>query len=244
MYYRMEISYDGSRYKGWQRLGTTKDTIQEKIETVLSLYAEKKILIDGSGRTDAGVHALAQIASFKLNKDADPLEIKEYLNRYLPDDIAVDMVLKTDERFHARYNAKSKVYSYQIISSDVINPFKRKYYLFCNQDINIGKMQKAANAFIGEHDFTAFTTAKSKKKSFVRNIERIDFIMDGPELRIEIEGDGFLHNMVRIMVGTLLEVGLGKMKTADIIKVLKSGERAGTGPTAPAHGLFLKEVKY
>lgn len=244
MNYRMEISYDGSRYKGWQRLGSSKETVQEKIETVLSLYAEKKVTIDGSGRTDAGVHAKAQVASFSLKRSADPLEIKDYLNRYLPDDIAVDMVVIADEKFHARYNAKSKVYYYQIYNSDVINPFKRKYSLFTNQDLRIDRMEKAAQAFVGEHDFTAFTTAKSKKKSFVRTIDRIDFEINGPEIRIEIEGNGFLHNMVRIIVGTLLEVGLGKMKTADIIKTLKNGDRAGTGPTAPAQGLFLKEVKY
>lgn len=240
----MEIAYDGARYKGWQRLGNNPNTVQEKIETVLSKFADKKVEIHGSGRTDAGVHALNQCASFELKKESDPFEIKEYLNRYLPDDIAVNLVVSTDERFHARYNAVSKIYQYRIRMSDVVDPFQRKYSLFIDRELNVNLMEKGATFFIGEHDFTAYTTAKSKKKSFVREIKRIDIYMEGEELIIDVEGTGFLHNMVRMMVGSLIEVGLKNMKPIQIKENLKSGDRSQTGPTAPPHGLFLKEVRY
>lgn len=244
MNYKMEIAYDGSRYKGWQRLGNNPNTIQGKIETVLTEFAGKKVEIHGSGRTDAGVHATAQIASFELRQEADPYELKTYLNRYLPDDIAVMQVVITDDRFHARYQAKGKVYRYQIYQSDVMDPFLRKYFLYVNGELNLGKMRKAADHFLGEHDFSAYTTAKSKKKSFVRTIERITFYEEGPKVFIEIEGNGFLHNMVRMMMGSLLEVGIGKMKPGQIQTLLTTKNRAETGPIAPAQGLFLKEVIY
>jgi len=242
--YRIEIVYDGGRYKGWQRLGDSDMTIQSKIEDVLTKLTLEPVEIIGSGRTDAGVHAKKQVANFHLKDELNPKDIKEYLYRYLPNDILVTKVLKVDEKFHARFSATSKVYTYKIWNEFYHDPFTRKYMLHVQKDLNIDIMERAAEHLIGKYDFTAFTTAKSKKKSMVREIKSIDITKNGHVLHITVEADGFLHKMMRKIAGTLIEVGLGNMKLAEVPEILGQRDRSKSAPIAPAHGLYLMEVKY
>lgn len=244
MNYKLTIAYDGSRYKGWQRLGDTDMTIQSKIENVLFEMFYEPIEIYGSGRTDAGVHAVGQVANFKIDKDVATKEIKEYLYRYLPDDIVVTSVKKVDDRFHARLNATEKTYVYKIYNDFYHDPFTRKHTLHVQEYLNIETMRKAAQYFVGEYDFTAYTTAKSKKKSNVREIKEIEILKSGHEIDIRITGNGFLHNMARKIVGTILEVGLGNMKATAVPGIINDKKRSKTGTMAPAKGLYLYSVKY
>lgn len=244
MNYKLTISYDGSRYKGWQRLGDTDLTVQGKIEEVLFQLFDEPVEIYGSGRTDAGVHAVGQVAHFKNEKDIPPKELKEYLYRYLPDDIVVTGVKKVDDQFHARLNAVEKTYVYKVYNDYYHDPFLRKETLHVQDNLEIEAMKKAANYFIGEYDFSAYTTARSKKKSMTREIIEIEILKSGHQIDISITGNGFLHNMARKIVGTLLEVGLGKMKATEVPGIISSKDRSQTGPVAPAKGLYLYKVKY
>jgi tRNA pseudouridine38-40 synthase len=242
--YKLTIQYDGSRYKGWQRLGKGENTIQDKLEQVLSEMMGKEIEITGCSRTDAGVHALAQVANFKI-EDSLPVErIKNYLNQYLPQDIGVTGVEKVSEGFHARYNAKDKTYLYRIWNKEYSNPFERRYSMHIINKLNIEAMKKASEYFLGAHDFTAFSNAKSKKKSMVREIHSILIEEEDGFILIRINGDGFLYNMVRWMVGTLVEVGLGKMRANEIPEIIQAKERDKTGNLADAGGLFLEKITY
>jgi tRNA pseudouridine38-40 synthase len=242
--YKLIIQYDGGRYKGWQRLGKGENTIQGKIENVLSELVGRKIEIIGCSRTDAGVHALAQIANFKIDENLTESEIKNYLNRYLPQDISITQVMSVPERFHARYNSKAKTYLYKIWNEEHTNPFMRKYSMHVKQKLNIERMKKACQYFIGEHDFTAFSNAKSKKKSMVREIYSIDIVENGGFIQIRVRGNGFLYNMVRKIVGTLIEVGLGKIDAEDIPRILDSKERSQVGCLADAGGLYLEKIDF
>ncbi len=244
MNYKLTISYDGTRYKGWQRLGDTDATIQQKIENVLFEMFDETVEIHGSGRTDAGVHAVGQVAHFKVDKDVAPKELKEYLYRYLPDDIVVTSVKKMDDRFHARLSATEKTYVYKIYNDFYHDAFLRKHVLHVQENLELEAMNKAASYFIGEYDFTAFTTAKSKKNSNVRTISSVEILKSGHEIDISITGTGFLHNMARKMVGTLLEVGLGNFKATEVAGILSDKDRGKTGTMAPARGLYLYKVKY
>lgn len=244
MNYKLTISYDGSRYKGWQRLGDTDATIQQKLENALFEMFFEPVEVNGSGRTDAGVHATGQVANFKVDKDVAPKEIKEYLYRYLPDDIVVTSVKKVDDRFHARLNATEKTYTYKIYNDFYHDPFMRKHALHVQEHLELEAMRKAAKYFIGTYDFSAFTTAKSKKKSHERTIKDIEILKSGHEIDISITADGFLHNMARKIVGTLLEVGLGNFKATDVPHIISERERSKTGTMAPAKGLYLVQVKY
>ncbi|SHJ78850.1 tRNA pseudouridine(38-40) synthase TruA [Tepidibacter formicigenes] len=241
---KLTIQYDGSRYSGWQRLGHTDMTIQSKIENVLSKMTSEKIEIIGSGRTDVGVHALGQVANFKTNSKMTTSEMIEYLYKYLPQDIVVTNIEEVEERFHSRYNASSKKYIYKIYNDIYHNPFLRKYTTHISEKLDIDAMKKASLFIIGEHDFTSFRSSKSKKKSNIRTIYSIDIIEKGNLIEIIVHGNGFLYNMVRIIVGTLLEVGLGNMKPENVNYILLSKDRKLAGPTAPAKGLYLLEVEY
>jgi len=242
--YRLTIQYDGGRYKGWQRLGNGENTIQDKIEHVLSELTRKETEIIGCSRTDAGVHALAQIANFKSENPIAEEEIKDYLNQYLPQDISVIEVIAVAEQFHARYHAKNKTYLYKIWNRDYSNPFLRKYSMHIKQNLNLALMKEASEYLIGAHDFTAFSNAKSKKKSMVREIYSIDFIEEEGFLNIRVCGDGFLYNMVRWIIGTLIEVGLGKMDPKALPDILTAKERNRTGNLAEACGLYLEKITY
>ncbi|MDG4657254.1 tRNA pseudouridine(38-40) synthase TruA [Ectobacillus antri] len=242
--YKMLIQYDGSRYKGWQRLGNGENTIQGKIEHVLSEMVGRPIEIIGCSRTDAGVHAFAQIANFKLEEQLPVEEIQAYLHKYLPNDISVVQVEETHERFHARYNAKAKTYVYKIWNEQHTNPFMRKYSMHVTEKLDIAKMKQAARHFVGKHDFTAFSNAKSKKKSMVREIYAIEIIKEGSFIYIRVKGDGFLYNMVRKIVATLIEVGNETRSEATIPEMIASKDRSVVTSLADAAGLHLEHVEF
>lgn len=243
--YKLHLMYDGTRYLGWQRLSEHPEkTIQGKIEHVLSLLFEEEIQIIGSGRTDANVHALMQVANFQTNRYLAPAEIKAYMAKFLPQDIAVTYLEVASERFHARYNALSKRYCYTIDTGLFPDPFKRNFTYHLGQQLNLEAMKKAASYLEGTHDFKSFTSMKSKKKSTVRKIFNIDFQAEGDLVKIYYHGNGFLQHMVRILTGTLIEVGLGNLSAEAIPTILEAGMRSEAGPTVPAQGLCLQEVFY
>ena len=241
--YKITVQYDGSRYNGWQKQGNTKNTIQEKFENVLSKMCGSDVEIHASGRTDAGVHAHAQTANFKCNTEMSCDEIIEYLNRYLPEDILVTSINEASERFHSRLNAVSKTYEYQIAiqKPDV---FMRKYVFTTDCVPDVEKMRQAAELLIGTHDFKGFSSIGKTKKSTVRTINFIDIQQDNQIIRIRINGNGFLYNMVRIICGTLLEAGTGKLDINVINEIFENKTRANAGTTLPACGLKLIEVFY
>ena len=244
MNYKITIQYDGSRYDGWQRQGNTDNTIQGKLEGVLSRLAEEPIEIQGAGRTDAGVHAEGQVASVKLPGTLPAAEVMAYLNQYLPDDIAVVAVEEADDRFHARLNAVGKVYRYSIRMGACPDVFRRKYQYRAEEALNIDAMKKAAALLTGTHDYRAFCSNKRYKKSTVRTVSAIDIEVNNADLTITFRGDGFLYNMVRILTGTLLEVGQGLRTHEEVPSILSSLDRTKAGKTAPAQGLTLVKVEY
>ena len=242
--FKVTLSYDGSRYSGWQKQGNTPNTIQGKLEKVLSAMFGTQIEIQGSGRTDAGVHAAAQVANFKVNTKVSADEICKYLRNYLPQDIGVLAVEEVSEQFHARLTAKRKTYCYRIWNSDIPNVFERKYLYILPEQLDVAAMQDAIPYFLGEHDFRAFCSNPDFKKSSVRTIYAMELEQIGHELRLTVTGNGFLYNMVRLIMGTLLQVGKGTLKAQEIPEVLESKERWRAGPMAPACGLCMMEVNY
>ena len=242
--YKLRIQYDGGRYQGWQRLGNSENTIQGKIESVLTEMVGEPIEIIGCSRTDSGVHALSQIANFKSDINMTEAEVMNYLNRYLPRDISIVEVTLVPERFHARYNAKDKTYLYKIWNEQYTNPFMRKYSMHVEESLNLPSMIKASHYFIGSHDFTSYSNAKSKKKSMVREIYSIDIEENAGFIEIRVRGNGFLYNMVRKIVGTLIEVGLGEIDAKNIPSIIESKERVQTGRMADPAGLYLETVEF
>lgn len=242
--YKLLIQYDGGRYKGWQRLGKGEATIQEKLEHVLSECLGETVEVIGSSRTDAGVHALAQVANVKTRKSVQETELKQYLNHYLPHDICVQEVSRVPESFHARYHAKGKTYLYQIWNRDHQNPFLRKYSMHVAERLDLSRMQEAAQHLMGRHDFTTFSNAKSNKKSKEREISSIQLEEKDGLIQIRVTGNGFLYNMVRKLVGTLVQVGLGEREADTIPQLLAGKDRGQSGRTAEAGGLFLEHVAY
>lgn len=241
--YKLVIEYDGSRYNGWQRQ-PEKSTIQGKLESVLGIMCGFEVEVIGAGRTDSGVHAKGMVANVWLDTELSCEEIRDYMNRYLPDDIAVKEVREASIRFHARYNATGKTYCYTCHDGKVKTVFDRKYCMRLEEKPNLEAMRKAAEILAGEHDFQNFCSNPRMKKSTVRRVDRIDIRRDGEYLRFTFHGTGFLQNMVRIMVGTLLEVGFGRMTAKQLAAALENPERQKAGPTAPAQGLCLLEVDY
>ena len=240
---RLDICYDGTRYRGWQRLPGKDDTIQGKLETALSRILGEPIEISGSGRTDAGVHAKGQVANFHCESPMPAAEILENLRRYLPEDIGIYSCRDVSFRFHARLNAKEKTYRYRIWNSEMPCVFDRRFVTVMPETLDLEAMKNAAALLCGEHDFSAFCGNAKMKKSTVRFIRSIHITRHGEELWLEFTGNGFLHNMVRILVGTLVEVGRGE-RSGDGIPGLFGGKRAEAGFLAPAQGLCLMEVKY
>ena len=240
---RLDICYDGTRYRGWQRLANTDNTIQQKLETALSRILEEPVEVTGSGRTDAGTHAKCQVANFHTESPMPCEEILSKLRMYLPEDIGIYSCKNVSPRFHARLNAKTKTYCYRVWNSLLPCVFDRKYVYADSRDFDIDAMRCGAQYMLGQHDFSVFCAAKSKKKSTVRYVESIDIERVGEELRFTVTGNGFLHHMVRIMVSTLLQIGAGE-RDADSIPGLFGGKREDAGPLIPACGLCLLEVTY
>ncbi len=241
---KLTIQYDGTKYRGWQRLKNPDLTVQGKIENVLSKMTEENIEIIGSGRTDGGVHALNQVANFKTKSSMKPHEIQDYCYKYLPEDIVVTRVNVVDERFHARFNAKGKKYIYRILNTKYHDPFLRGFVNHIPERLDIEAIKQASAYIIGEHDFSSFTSTKAKKKSKVREIHEINISKKEDVIEIMFYGNGFLYNMVRIIVGTLIEVGTGEIKPEKIKDILNKEDRQFAGPTAPPQGLFLYDVEY
>ena len=243
--YKMTTAYDGTKYNGWQIQRSTENTIQGKLSAVLTKMSGSVVEVYGSGRTDAGVHARGQVASFSIDGNFSADEILSYLNRYLPDDIAVLTVEKTDSRFHARLSCKQKTYRYRIHTSIIPDVFGRKYvYTYLDKPLNADLMRKAAVHLIGTHDFKAFCGNPHFKKSSVRTIFSIQITDDISGITLDFTGDGFLQNMVRILTGTLIEVGNGNIKVDEIAAILGSKNRQKAGFTAPPQGLTLLGAEY
>ena len=240
---RLDICYEGSRYRGWQRLSGTDNTIQGKIETALNRILDEPIEISGSGRTDAGVHARGQVANFHCESNMAAAEILANLRRYLPEDIGIYSCKDVSPRFHARLSAKEKTYLYRIWNSESPCVFQRKFVAIFPEKLDVAAMQKGAAHLCGEHDFAAFCGNPRFKKSTVRFVRSIEISRVGEELQIQVTGNGFLHSMVRIIVGTLIEVGRGA-RSADSLPDLFCAKRADAGFLAPAQGLCLQEVFY
>lgn len=241
---KIVLQYEGTRYQGWQRQESSENTIQGKLEVLLGKMCGEKVELQGSGRTDAGVHALGQTANFHTNCSLRTEEMVNYMNQYLPEDIAVISAQEMPERFHSRLHAKSKCYRYQVINSAIPDVFRRRYALEVVEPLNLDAMRLAAGALCGEHDFKAFTSSKKGRKSTVRRIEEIDIKQEGKLVSITFRGNGFLYHMVRILTGTLLEVGMGRKSPADIPALIAARDREKAGYLVPAKGLTLVEVGY
>lgn len=240
---RLDLCYDGTRYRGWQRLPEKEQTVQGKLETALSRILGEPIEVSGSGRTDAGVHAKGQVASFHCQSDLPVEEILTALRRYLPEDIGIYSCQEVPERFHARLNAREKTYVYRIWNSDRPCVFQRRYVTVLPEKLDLEAMERAAALLEGKHDFSAFCQNPRMKKSTVRTLRRIQIRQVGEELELGFTGDGFLYGMVRILVGTLVEVGQGR-RSPESVSELFGGKRAEAGFLAPAQGLCLEEVRY
>ena len=240
--YRLTLSYDGTRFRGWQRL-PGGNTIQGRVEAVLSEIFDQTIEIHGSGRTDAGVHALGQVASFRAPQ-YDCGRLLAQLRHKLPEDIGVLSVEYAPDRFHARLSAVEKTYCYRVWNSTEPDVFGRLYRAQVPQALDLTKMQEAMELCLGRHDFLAFCSNKHFKKSSVRTLTRFDLKVEGKELCFTLSADGFLYNMVRILVGTVLEVGQGLRQPESIPLLFSRKIREEAGETAPARGLCLMEVCY
>ncbi len=245
-YYKLLISYDGTQYAGWQTQNNAL-SIQMVIEKALLTACRESCTLIGSGRTDAGVHARAQVAHFSLSTPIVLLKLQASLNGLIPPDIRILEVIEVPETFHAQYSALGKVYAYHIFLKKVLSPFERFYGWHISYPLNLEAMKRAAALLVGTHDFTSFATHAfegSASKNPIRTLSRIEFFEEEGQLRLEFEGNGFLYKMVRNLVGTLVDVGTGKFSPEAILGILHAKDRREAGQTAPAQGLFLVKVHY
>lgn len=242
--FRFNIAYDGTRYYGWEHQPNTDMTIQGKLENVLARMVGAPVEVIGAGRTDAGVHARAMVANAFLETDLTEEEIRDYMNCYLPDDICINEVKRAGDRFHSRYNALGKAYCYTCYVGATKPVFDRKYVYVLKQAPDVEKMRQGAEYLMGEHDFASFCSNPRMKKSTVRKVDQIDILRKGDYLVLTFHGTGFLQHMVRILTGTLLEVGFGKRTPESMAELIEAKNRALAGPTAPAQGLCMTQVDY
>lgn len=242
----LTIRYDGTRYSGWQKQKNTVNTIQGKLESVICQITGENVEIHGSGRTDAGVHAMAQIANVKLKTSIEPEWLRKEMNRMLPEDIAVIGAKEVSERFHSRLSAVGKTYQYRLYIGDAKPVFDRRQVTVLENLpwLDVPAMRLAAGELLGVHDFTSFCGNPSMKKSAVRRIDSLEILENADELVFRIAGDGFLQNMVRIITGTLIEVGKGQIRPEHMREILAAKDRRKAGPMAPAKGLMLMGVEY
>ena len=244
MNYKLILQYDGTKLNGWQKQGNTDNTIQGKLEAILEKMYGESVEVHGSGRTDAGVHALGQAANFHAPAKFSTAEIQTTLNEYLSKDIRVLKAETVEERFHARLTAKAKTYEYRIDNGAVADVFKRKYVMREENPLNLEAMRQAAGYLIGTQDFKSFCANKKMKKSTVRTIYSIEIENNTGIVYIKYRGNGFLYNMVRILTGTLIEVGRGMREPEELQSVIDAQDRGAAGFTAPAQGLYLVNVEY
>ncbi len=242
--YKLILQYEGTRYHGWQKQGNTKETIQEKLETVLSRMDGAPVEVHGAGRTDGGTHAFGQVANCYLRTEPKEEELMDYLNTYLPEDIGVISVTEMPLRFHSRLNATGKTYQYRLKMGKTPQVLERKFMAEYTEKLCIEDMKKAAKFLLGRHDFASFCANPKMKKSTVRTLHQLEIEAFPNELRFTVRGSGFLHHMVRILVGTLCEVGRGKRTPESMTELLAARNRSMAGETMPAKGLMLMEVEY
>ena len=242
---KLVLEYDGSRYQGWQRLGKDEstNTIANKLLEVIKKMTNEDVELNCGARTEVGVHAYGQVVNFKTTTDMSLLEIKRYLNRYLPMDFAVTEIELMQERFHASLNAESKIYLYRLSIAEVPSVFERKYVYHAFKKPDVDLMKQAALLMVGKHDFKNFSTVK-KSKSTVKEVYDIDIYDDGNEIQFTIHANDFLHNMARMMIGTLIDIGLGNRKKEDVEKLLLGDNKVAASAPADPKGLFLQEVVY
>ncbi len=247
---KLVIEYDGTNYAGWQQQKKEK-TVQETLKIAIEKVVNEKITLHGAGRTDAGAHALGQVANFKTRSTIPTRKLVQSINFYLQKDIVVKSTIKVSEKFHSQYSTKSKIYRYTILNNNIGSAINRNFCYHYNGDLNIEKMQKASKALIGRHDFSVFKSKSNntcptsfRRESNIRTIKRLEIKKKGKYLLFTIEADGFLYKMVRSIVGTLLGVGREKMTIKEFKRVLKSRSRPLAGATVPARGLCLLRVKY
>jgi tRNA pseudouridine38-40 synthase len=249
MNYRLLIQYDGTDFHGWQVQGDLR-TVQGELSRVLSLLDDREVIVQGSGRTDAGVHAEGQVASVDLQREISPRELRNAINGNLARDVRVLFAEMAPDDFHARYSAVSKTYVYRLVHGPVMSPFWMRYAHQEARPIDLDRTRRCSLSFIGEHDWTAFSAAQTDAATRVRNLTRLD-ISDGWDgrgkchlIEFTATADGFLRYMVRSIVGTLLAVGRGEIDEETVARALQQGDRKLAGPTAPACGLTLKSVQY
>ena len=240
---KLKIEYDGKDFNGWQKQ-PTKLNIQGEIERAIEIITGEQVELIASGRTDAGVHALGQVANFKTNSNLPIEKFAVAINSKLKKSIRIQSAEEVDERFHSRYNCKEKTYRYIINNSDQGTAIYRNLEYYVPIKLNVKEMKKAVKHFEGEHDFKGFKASGTSSKSSVRKIYKTEIREENNRIIIELTGNGFLYNMVRIIVGTLVDVGLGKIKQEEIPEIIKSKDRTRAGKTLPPYGLYLLDVKY
>ena len=240
---RLLIEYDGTNYAGWQ-WQKNAITIQETLSKAIEQVIQEKVTIYGAGRTDAGVHAIGQVANFHTHSNIPSERLLLAINFYLPHDITVKEAVDVPETFHAQYCAVSKVYQYTLFNDWIRTSLNRNFCYVCGFQLDVDKMTNAAQYLIGTHDFTSFTTKALQEKNRIRTVKRLAIKKEGKYIYFTVEADGFLYNMVRSIIGTLIEVGRGKIAVESIKDILKAKNRNSAGTTAPARGLCLIEVKY
>jgi tRNA pseudouridine38-40 synthase len=241
--YKLTIQYDGTRYHGWQ-IQAGRVTIQGAIKEALARLVGQQVPIVGAGRTDAGVHALGQVAHIRLDEPMDPGRLERALNGILPWDIRILKATKASAAFHAQKHARKKRYVYSIFQGPILPPFLHGRVCHVRYHLAPERMRAAAGLLVGRRDFSGFAAASTSVQDHRRTILRSDVIGRGPLLRYVVEADGFLHHMVRNIVGTLLEIGAGKRAPEDLLRILESGDRRQAGPTAPPQGLCLVKIWY
>lgn len=241
--FKITIHYDGTNYHGWQ-IQPNGRTVQGELTRALSILDHRPVTVYGAGRTDAGVHAEGQVATFLFERDFEPHLLRDAINGNLDRDIRVLEAEPVSDGFNARYSATQKTYRYRIWTAEVVSPFVYRYVHHYRAGLDVDEMRQAAAPLVGTHDFTAFTVASSDAEDHVRTVIHVDIERDANEILIVVSADGFLRYMVRTIVGTLMEVGRGKRTAASVGATLKSLDRANAGPSAPANGLTLVRVDY
>ena len=241
---KMVLAYDGSRYQGWQRQ-KAGETIQQSVEERLRMILQEPVSVIASGRTDAGVHALGQVCHFRTASRLGPDVIGKGLNAMLPEDILVREINQVSSEFHARYSAKGKVYDYRILNCEARDPFQRQYAWHIRTPLDVTEMSRCLSTLTGTHDFSSFRSSGSGNINPVRTMCRAEIgPKEGGRLRVTLEADGFLRHMVRNIVGTVVEVGLGRIDLSGFVAILVARDRRKAGSKAPPQGLFLVEVRY
>ncbi len=240
---KITVEYDGTEYCGWQ-VQPNGVTVQQRLNEAVEALTDEKTSVVGSGRTDSGVHAAGQVAHFDTNSTIPPQRFAAALNSVLPADIRVLSSCEAEEGFHARFCAKKKTYSYKMYIAETVRPLWDRYACLLAYPVDVAAMSSAAKLFVGEHDFRSFMTSGSSVQDTVRTVYSASVTTDGDFITFTVCGSGFLYNMVRIMAGTLVEVGAGRMSEADVVSALENGQRTLSGKTMPPHGLTLVSVEY